>query len=224
MAIGTGVHPLEHHFAARFREIAQAPGDQRYGRGRQRLDDSLFQFGRHQRHVAVEDGCARGILRCSNRDRTAGDRVAQLPVAEAGNGHLCRMLHRVLLDFAPDGGIRNPGPRRGLLRRQPGRLVGLRHAARIDLADAQPLTRGLNADGGRAVGERHLDLPRPCISGRIAPEKSGRGDLRGEHRAFLGVVDDDTGEGRRIAMSGPGETGADDDGCDSFHRRLDHIR
>ena len=33
MAVGAGVHAFEHHLAARFGDIAQPPGDQRYGRG-----------------------------------------------------------------------------------------------------------------------------------------------------------------------------------------------
>jgi hypothetical protein len=72
----------------------------------------------------------------------------------------------------------------------------------------------------QTVGERHFDQPRPRIFSGIAPEKSGRGDLGWEHGAFLGVVDCDPGEDRRVRTGGPGETGAeDDDGCDALHRR-----
>ena len=153
MAVGAGVHALEHHLAARFGEIAQPPGDQRNGRRRQRLDDALLRLrrasaARRDRKSARPAG-SRDVRIATEPRETA---LTQLAVAEAGNGHGRRMRHRVLLDLgltAAASGIQVRaaaccGVRRG------GSLVPDAQRG-IDLADAQSLARGWNADGWGAV-------------------------------------------------------------------------
>ncbi len=109
MTVGAGVHVLQHYRAAGFSEIAQPPTDERSGLLRQRFDHAFLRFRRHERHIAIEDGRADRILRCPNRDPALRDSVAESLVAEAGDGYLCRMLHRVFLDLVPNGGLRYPG-------------------------------------------------------------------------------------------------------------------
>ena len=104
-------------------DVAQPPGDQRHGVGAERLDDALLRLRGHQRHVAVEDGRADRVRRGPDRRPGRATRPAAATCRVAGDREDGGAAGRSPLDRLPGRGVRLPGVRRGLLRRERGKLV-----------------------------------------------------------------------------------------------------
>ena len=159
VAIGAGVHALDHHAAAGLADIAQAPGDQGNRGRRERLDDALLGLGGHQRHVAIEDRRAHRVGRRLDADLAGGHLLA---LELASDFHRDGGGDRAPLDLAPEVDGRTPGARGGLFGRELGRLIGGGEAARVDLADLHTFARGF---GAQAVD---VDRPRGGLRGSRA--------------------------------------------------------
>ena len=164
---------------------------------RQRLDDALFRFRRHQRHVAIEDGRSYRVFRGGERNLTARNRARSFARLESAEDDLGRAGHRVLFDLLPGNGVGPPGVGSGLLRSKLRQLVRGRNTALVDRAHDRVRTGRLKTHRGRAVAKAELDAPEAGRLCCIVPNESWLRDLGREDRSIQRVVDGD-GLGRRF--------------------------
>ena len=182
--------PSSRRWLAGLADIAQPPCDQGHAGVGERLDHALFQFGRHQRHVAIKDRRAHGVAGRGEGHSAARNRVMPGAVAKTGNCYFGRGVRGAFLDLRPHGCIGRPGACGRLERRELGRFVGVGNGARVDLPETHAITRAGGAEDA-ARGELHFDLPGRRVFPGIAEQERGRSDFRRKDRAFGGIVDGD---------------------------------
>ena len=188
MAVGARMQTFHQELAGGIAHVAQAPGNQRQGGGRQRLDHALLHFRWHQRDVAVKDGRSHRVDLGLDGNLPVGNRVAHSGIVVTADEDGRRPDGRVAFDRAPDGCIGPPGSN---VRIRRGRCIGRRHAPGIDRAGTQPLAQCSSPDGGRSVGKNDLYAPGRGRFGRIAPEKLGGGKLGRKNRSWGWIIDRD---------------------------------
>ena len=192
VAVGAGVDAVHQQTAAGSPTSRRRQAISGIALGGQRLDHALLGLRRHQRHVAIEDRRAHRIGGGPDGHLTLRDRTPRA-IRVAGDSQGRDGSRRALLDSAPRLGVRAPGTRGCLLRRQLGRLVSGRDAAWINRAEAHAVAPGIHADGGAAVGEGSFNGPRGGVRCGVALEEQGRGKFGREDGAIQGIVHCDGG-------------------------------
>src|SRR5579863_74869 len=213
MAVEAGGYIVQNGVAVGPADVAQTPLDEVNGVGGERLHYAFGVGGRHERHVAIEDGCANLVSGCGESDLAGGRNDAA--VAIAGDGERCRMRFGVELNLRPGCDVGRPNPRGSLPRVELRRLVGGGDAARIDGADLHVLPLRFGVDGGRVVREGNGDLP--GSGGGIAPDDRRLRDAGRKDGALLGIVDGDGVVGSGLNLRGG--CGCDGSDARSYRRK-----
>ena len=187
VAVGAGVHAGEQHaargLATRCAAARRSAGPCSVASG---LMTPFFARRRHERHVAVEDRRADRVLRGADAHLARARRRVRPARGSTPRERDRRRGRRPsgALIAAHVAGVRLPGARRGLLRRQLRQLVRLADRARVDLAEriGSPADVALGA-GGEPSAKRDLDLPAASPARRVAPQERRRRHVRREDRA-----------------------------------------